>query len=75
MEKREEEFSDRKVTIFLIGAILISLVSTATVIISLQEITYKPSKNSQISFPQQASGGGIISLTILEKEQPKNGTQ
>ncbi len=73
MKRGNEEFSDKKVTLFLIAAILISLISTLTVYTTLNEIKSTPQKS--IPHPNQQSSTGLISLTILEKEEPINGTK
>ena len=70
MKRGNNEFSDSRVTIFLIGAVLISLVSTWTILISLNQVTSaEETQNQQISQESQQSSSGVISLTILEKEK------
>ena len=76
MKRGEEEFSERRVIIFLLGAILISLVSTGTVLITLSEVTKNknlPETEPQAELPQ--GNGGLVSLTILERSNRTNGTQ
>ena len=75
MKRGNEEFSDRKVTIFLIAAIFISLVSTLTVLITLHEVTNKDTKDQTIRPEATNIGPGFISLTVLEPEEPVNGTK
>ena len=78
MKRGDEEFSDKRVTIFLIAAIVISLVSTWTVLTTLHEVTSNPRpQNTQIIQQPLASGGGsgLVSLTILEPKEPINGTE
>jgi len=74
MKGGKEEFSDRKVTIFLIAAILISLVSTLSVLVTLNDVT---SNQNEISSqpPIGNIGGGVVSLVVLEKKEPTNGTK
>jgi len=71
MERGKKEFSDKRVTFFLIAAILISLTATWTVIISLNDADSKDPENTQIN-PPSGDSTGIISFTVSEVE--KNGT-
>ncbi len=73
MERGNEEFSDKKVVIFLIAAIFISLVSTLTVMITLHNVT--STEETKTAEPPPSAGSGLISLTILNNAEPTNGTK
>jgi len=80
VRRKKEEYSDRQVTVFLIGAIIISLVSTWTVLFSLQEaISVKEMPQYLASQqPSASASSGAISLIILKSEglnSTVNGTE
>ncbi len=77
MKRGKEIYSSKTVTIFLLGAVLISLVSTWTVLVTLNDVTSnkeatnKPPQEQQL----QAPTGGVISLIVLPREEPINATK
>lgn len=72
MERGKEEFSDTRVTLFLIAAILISIAATLTVIINLYEMNSGDSVSTEITtIPRDSTG--TLSFTINEIEEV-NGT-
>ena len=75
MERGKEQYSDKQVVRFLIVAILISLVSTSTVLLTLNEVKSAPIIKQPHQSPTTTSGQGLISLTILEKEEQINATK
>ena len=78
MKRGNKEFTDKKVTIFLIAAIFISLVSTWTVLVTLSEVigdTNNPKVDQKYPNQVTKAGVGVISLTILEPEELINGTR
>ena len=71
---KKGEYTDREVTIFLLVALLISIVSTAIVLLSLKEATsVNELTPGQIVQQGQSTSNsaGVIGFTILENKQTR----